>query len=578
MRNILTISKRELMRLRARFGGRSRVGFIVFLLIAAAMSVMTFRRAPVVGETIYRIGVSVDAPRPTDGRFNVVVADPATGRALLESKAIDAYIDGTKVVTRGDNKSRYAAGALRRVLENLELSRINSEFDLAHAFPLRIEVDYLDLSTAPSAVTSTEPLITLPAASSPSSTEAPANTTDSAVLEQIRESTSGSLPQLKSTADKEIIVPSLTAPPNPFGQVILTFLYILPVFFVSVFFTSGFMDEKTNRKLTILLSAPITPFQIIVGKMLPYVTFSLVGVVVMALVTQVSPLLALAIFTPAVLFIFGIYLIVPMLYRTFKDTTFISMLATAMTTAYLIFPAMFSGLSDIAFMSPVTLAVKMYRGESFGLQEYLFATTPLALIFGLSLYVGTRVLNEEFLMGYRPLSRKIADSIYLIVNREHISISIFVLSLLLIPIVYIAQLVALAIALNLPLQFAVAGMLVIASIIEEIAKSVGIVVLNEHGYIRSTRQTFWLSLLSAIGFLTGEKALLFLSLGIVSQSAVASALFNAGLLPVTLAVHFAFTSIVAVLTVRFRVRYTYALILAAAIHSLYNWLLVGGIG
>jgi hypothetical protein len=266
-----------------------------------------------------------------------------------------------------------------------------------------------------------------------------------------------------------------------------------------------------------------------------------------------------------------------MLYRTFKDTTFISMLATALTTAYLIFPAMFSGLSDIAYMSPVTLAVKMYRGESFGLPEYLFATTPLALIFGLSLYVGTRVLNEEFLMGYRPLSRKIADSIYLIINREHPNISIFVLSLLLIPIVYIAQLVALAIALNLPLQLAVGGTLVVAAIIEEIAKSVGIIVLNVHGIVRSTRQTLFLSLLSALGFMTGEKALLLISLSIVSQSAVASALFNAGLLPVTLAVHFVFTAIVAVLTVRFRIRYAYAVLIAVAVHSLYNWLLIGGL-
>jgi glucose dehydrogenase len=66
---------------------------------------------------------------------------------------------------------------------------------------------------------------------------------------------------------------------------------------------------------------------------------------------------ALLIFTTAVLFIFGIYLMVPMLYRTFKDTTFVSMLATAVTTAYLIVPAMFSGISDLAYISPITLAV-----------------------------------------------------------------------------------------------------------------------------------------------------------------------------------------------------------------------------
>ena len=32
-----------------------------------------------------------------------------------------------------------------------------------------------------------------------------------------------------------------------------------------------------------------------------------------------------------------------------------------------------------------------------------FNSVPMVLIFGLSLYAGTRMLNEEFLMGYRPL-------------------------------------------------------------------------------------------------------------------------------------------------------------------------------
>jgi hypothetical protein len=350
----------------------------------------------------------------------------------------------------------------------------------------------------------------------------------------------------------------------------------MPVFLVSVFFTSGFMEEKTNRRLIVLLSAPLTPIQIIAGKMLPYVVFSLAGVAVIAWLTQADPWLALAIFAPAVLFIFGIYLMVPMLYRTFKDTTFISMLVTAATTAYLVTPAMFSGLSELAYMSPITLAVKMYRAESFGIKEYLFATLPLALIFGLSLYISTRVLNEEYLMGYRPLHRKLADAIYLVLNRRHPYLSIFALSLLLIPIVYIVQLVTLAISLNLPLNLAIVGTLLISAAFEEVAKSAGLAVLNEHGLVHSTRQVLTLSFLSALGFLVGEKALVFLSLGIVSQNAFSEALFNSGLLPVPLVAHFIFTSIVGVLNTRFRLPYPLAIAMATLVHALYNYILLGG--
>ncbi len=576
MRNIWTISKRELTRLRSRFGGGSRVVFLVIGVLAVAFGFISTTHTYTVGEGLYRVGISPGAPHVRDARFVFTVADALTGQALLQARALDLYIDGTRVFARDDAKSQYALGAIKRVLDKYEVARVNSEFEIGNAFPLRIEVNYL----TPAGDVAPDLAATLPAAGAtdpaPAALGEPATrATDADVRKQIEGDTT--LPELKSGTDKQIIVPSLTTPPNPFGQVILAFLYILPVFFVSVFFTSGFMDEKMNRRLTILLSAPITPLQIILGKMLPYVLFALAGVVGMALVTQVDPGLALIIFAPAVLFIFGIYLMVPMLYRTFKDTTFISMLATSVTTAYLIFPAMFSGISDLAYMSPVTLAVKMYRAETFGAQEYLFATVPLLLIFALSLYVGTRVLNEEYLMGYRPLFRKIADAIYLILNRAHVNASVLALSLMLIPIVYIAQLVALAISLNLPMRVAVGVMLLIAASIEEIAKSIGIIVLHEHGYVRSTRHVFALAFLSALGFLVGEKALLFVSVSAVAQSNLAGALFNTGLLPVPLAAHFVFTSIVSVLVVRFRWRYAFALLAAVLVHSAYNALLVGGI-
>ena len=108
------------------------------------------------------------------------------------------------------------------------------------------------------------------------------------------------------------------------------------------------MDEKVNRRLTILLSAPVTPFQIILGKMLPYAIFALSTTVLIAKLTNANVPLALAIFAPTTLFIFAIYLLVPLFYRTFQDTTFIAMLVTTLTTAYLVFPAMFTNVNDLA--------------------------------------------------------------------------------------------------------------------------------------------------------------------------------------------------------------------------------------
>ena len=464
MQIIWVIAKREVQRLRGRFRGGSRSLVLALLGLTILLAALAFRNGPNLGQGLYRIGVLPGGPQLIDRRFIVSDVDRATGLALLNAGQLEALVDGATVSARDDQKSQYALGALKRTLEQQELARINDQYPLADAFPLRVEVNYLT-TTQNSAVALAGSLADLlPTAAAPLDSAAPAPSaplpaaSDAAVREQLQAAAEGgAAPQIKldPAANKEIIIPSLMTPPLPFAQVLIAFIYIMPVSFVSVFFVSSFMDEKVNRRLTLLLSAPVTPLQIILGKMLPYVTFSVAATTVIALVSHAEVLTALAIFIPVILFIFAIYLMVPMLYRTYKDTTFISMLATALTTTYLIFPAAFSGVSDLAYISPLTLVVKMYRAEVFGLREYLFSVTPLLALFGLSLYAATRVLNEEYLMGYRPLSRKVADAIFLLLNRRHLFLSILLLSVLLIPLVYLGQLALLAMSTNLPISFAI---------------------------------------------------------------------------------------------------------------------------
>jgi hypothetical protein len=278
------------------------------------------------------------------------------------------------------------------------------------------------------------------------------------------------------------------------------------------------------------------------------------------------------------LFIFAIYLMVPLFYRTFKDITFIAMLVTVLTTAYLVFPAMFTNASDLAYISPLTLAVKMYRGEAFGWREYLFPSLPMTALFGFALFAGSRMLNEEFLMGYRPITRKIADAIYLVMAHARTHLAVPLWSLLVIPAVYLVQLIFLAFATNLPPGIMLGSVLLASAGVEEVAKSVGIVVLADHGLVRSARSVLTLAFLSALGFLIGEKLLLLVSIGAVSQGPISSAMFGAsGLLLVTLFAHFIFTAIVTLLNTKVRLPYVVALTIGTVIHFFYNSYLIRGL-
>jgi ABC-type Na+ efflux pump permease subunit len=526
MSNILTIARREITRLRTSFKGGARPVVLLILTGSFLVAYLAFRQGAVQGKGLYRAGVSPDGPPIQDSRFDPITVVPSDGYAMLESGAIDVYVDGARVAHRDEEKSLYAISALKLYLEKQELARIENSYKIEQGFPLRIEVNYFPIDL--------------------------------------------------TTDDREIIIPSLMNPPMPFAHVVTVSLYLLPVFFVSVFFTSGFMNEKIDRRITVLLSAPVSPFQIISGKMLPYMVFALVSVVVLTLVLGGKPLLAAAIFFPVILFTFSIYLMVPLVYRTFKDTTFISMLATTVVTSYLVFPAMFSGVSDLSFMSPLTLAVKMHREQPFGLKEYLTSTAPMYLVFILAIYVGSRMLNEEYLMKFRPLYRKAAEALYLAIDRSRLHISIMLLSLLLIPLVYMIQLATLAISLNLPIRFAIGALLVMSVIIEEVSKSAGIAVLIENEDVKRARDVITLSFFSALGFLAGEKLLLFVSIGAVSEASLSAALLSSGKLWIPLLAHSVFTAIVCLLTKRFSTkRYPHALLIGSAIHVLYNLYVLG---
>ncbi|HUL62016.1 MAG TPA: ABC transporter permease [Methanocella sp.] len=592
MWNVLIIAKREVKRFRTRFSGGSR-GIVLLVLVAALIvSYFVAQSGFSLSRGFYTIGVSPSAPHIDDSRFNVIAMSPDEGRAKLDASRIDAYVWNDQVLYRNDRRSQYAVGALKKYLDGTELDRITAEYPIDQGFPLRVQVYNLS-ANASDAATSVAALIgPTPAPpdpwAGPTPTPAPGaapvpatSATDDAVLAQLNGSESGFKAQ--AVANGEVMVPSLYEPAAPLPQVILAFLYIVPMFFISVFFTSSFMDEKTNRKLNILMSTPVSALDIIVGKMLPYLTFSLVVIVAVTLYLGGNLLLAVAVFAPVTLFIFAIYLLVALFYRTYKDQTFFSMTAITFVTGYLVFPALFAGTNNVSLISPLTLAVQMYRGVGFGPLEYAFSTAPLYIVFGLSLYVGVRIFNEEYLMGYGRLHQKTGDAIYLAISQRHPFLSVAALSLLLIPAVFIVELIFLALATNIGyLLLMIVVLLFFCALVEEIAKSAGIAVLIEYGKAGPLRRVLALSFVSALAFWGGEKLLLVVSLGLMPSSSIIDAMNGAAgqaasplmlvfLLLIPLAAHFVFTSIVCLGTRKLGTKYYLLfLLLGTLLHTLYN--------
>ncbi|MCJ7605225.1 MAG: ABC transporter permease subunit, partial [Dehalococcoidales bacterium] len=334
MKTILTIAKREITRLKSRFSGKSRAIVLGVLALAIAGSFVMYHQDLVISKGLYTIGVSANSPIIEDSRFIVKEMDRDTGYRLLDNEVIDLFLDGDIIFSNYTERADYAAAALGKYLEKQDLLRIAGEYEIDKAFPLRIEVSYagtepeslitsaaaaaipdeIELETVPEGapvyipVTGPEPApageapdespgappeviaaVTGETTAGPQSEPQPAivapdiplrveNPTDDAVRQQLAAfAESSTLPEFKAEfmSENDIIIPSLMTPPIPMAQVIITFLYVVPVFFISLFFTSSFTEEKVSRKLIVLLSAPVTRLQVIIGKMLPYLVYSI---------------------------------------------------------------------------------------------------------------------------------------------------------------------------------------------------------------------------------------------------------------------------------------------------------------
>jgi ABC-type Na+ efflux pump permease subunit len=590
VQNILIIAKHEILRFSTRFRGKSRFAVIIIAFAALSIFFLISSGGPVLSKGFYAVGVAPGGPAIGDQRFSVLELKRDDGLARLNNKSIDIYVDTDRAYYREDSKSQYAAGALKQYLAKKELVRISNDYDIDRAFPLRVEINYLKSPASGSTVAPSALSEIIGSAEVPSNTVTPpgdittvplgpANTTDAAVKLQLAElGDESKLHKFKAefASNKEIVIPSLMNPPIPLAQVLLAFFYVVPIFFIIIFFTSSFIEEKLNRRLSVLLSAPIRPAEIILGKMLPYFAYSIIAVTAITIFFRGNILLGWAIFLPIILFIFGIYLGVALFYRTFKDQTFFSMSAVTLVTVFLVFPAMFSGINDLSYISPLSLAVQMYRGEPFGWKEYLFSTGPMYLVFILSMVVGIRVFNEEFLSNFKPLYQKVSDAIYLALDKRHIGVSIFIFTLLLIPAVVMFQLSAIIFAFNLPMPAALWALLVVAVIVEEIAKSTGVAVLIKKGAVKSWKAALALAVISAVAFFLGEKLLLYFSLSVISESVFTAALYNTNLLWLPLAIHVIATAAVCLLTYRLGARYyPFAILMGSAIHLTYNIAVMG---
>ncbi|MCP1714921.1 ABC-type Na+ efflux pump permease subunit [Methanocalculus alkaliphilus] len=594
LRQISVISRWELRRTLSTMGrGVLPAAIILFILLILA-SGFAASSGVHLQDGIYRLGTDnreAGEMIAADTRFTIYLDG---GGALWENRQFyDIIILGSEVYVRDDEKGRAALGALSQVYERYTALINAGEPDLYAAYPLWIDRQYerslLDFTaTEAGRRVSPVPEERPPAPQQPI---VPVATPDVQIPydpEQLRAEISRSAvqdDQIRRYAQTFGVesgtgtfrTPAQLAPPLPFDSIILIFVFIFPLYFTSQFFMMSIMNERIERRGEILLSTPSHPSAIILGKALPYFLLMVAISGVIILISGLPPIVILPLI-PVILFFLAAALVIGMLARSFKELSFLSIFFSTVATSYLFFPSIFANVHVIALISPLTLIVLEIQGDAFTLTEYIYSTALFYLTSAILLYAGVVNFNEERLFSFRSLIPRTMEFISAGISTKYTLLSLFSLGALVIPFVFMVQMMGLVFVFNLPMPLSLLLLLGFAAATEEIAKSIGIYALAKilPGGL-SWRHVIFGSGATALGFLAGEKLLLFATIAQVTESVFGSILFlSLELLWMPFLLHAVCLGIVAVALKAGGLRmYIPALCCATVVHVIYNLAVIG---
>jgi ABC-type Na+ efflux pump permease subunit len=521
-----------------------------------------------------------------DARFTVYQYDANT--LLRNQKAFDLIIVQGQVTAGTSEKAMAALRTVERDYAKYVSHIYTGEDDLFAAYPLWIdirtvksELDFLATQSGRSVIAAPGrdvPLPEGPVVEIPTPSPALGFTKEELRQELVKTSSENSQISRYSevlaaeSPNSNFRIPSQLSPPLPFDSIILIFVFIFPLYFISQFFMMSIMNERIERKGEVLLSTPVKGSSIIIGKMLPFF-LGMIAICMGITLWINAPFVIILPLVPVIFFFLANALLIGMLSRSFKELSFISIFFSTVATLYLFFPSVFANVHAISFISPLTLIILALQGTPWTITDYLYSTSLFWLTSVALFYIATKNFKEERLFSEKNLVPRLREFLSEVISTKHPFLSLFLLTGFSIPFIFMVQLMCLVLFFNLPMPYSLVLLLLSAALVEEFAKGIGIYTIYSRDSVFFTwRNVVLASAATAIGFLVGEKLLLFVTLAQITESVFGNVLFlSLGALWMPLLLHFTGVLIVSCcLKLRGRRWFTLGLAIAMIVHCLYN--------
>ena len=569
MHKILSVARLEIVKSRSVMDRRVFLFMILSALIMAlaapTMDVSTFSMT----KDIYIInaeGPPLDIVLASDNRFR-----------LVDDEQVDLTISSSRIEGIRTQRSMAALSALDETVKLYRNNMLEAQYPVDDpgyysAFPVWVDITYLDTSLT---ITSETARITL--------TLTPTSTTPTLVPTPTPLPTADNESQLQTPTPKPIAVPPENisgtppgdiTPPFPLTSVLVSFMFVAPMFFISQLYSSSIMDERISRKGVMLLASPIRGYEIVAGKTLPYFTVLLLFSVFSALMLGGDAIVVL-VMIPVILIFLSTTFLSSILARNVRELTMMLVFFSVVLGSFLFIPTAFVNIHEYSTISPLTLVVTLLEGDAVTLDNLAFASVPLLFASLLIYLFGTLLMNEEGLLVKVDAFEKVLDSVgRLLYYLGHWQVGVLVIGMLVVPFVFLGQLFLLVIFFNM---MTVSPMLVIgismavSVMVEEWAKVLAPLVLLKKG----CRYSILLGMLSGIGYFLGEKGLLLLALSSVVEGGLGELLFvgTGYLLVVPLLIHVT-GAMVSSKSIAYGISAKWAVVAASVIHFIMNLIIL----
>ncbi len=582
-RTVLRIARWEVLKGAGTLDRRRIVAGVLALVVAGAIGGAVATADVTHDAGLYRVGVSPDSPfhGPVSDDPTFVVEEPDP--AALESGDLDLLITDEGIRPPDDRKGRAALAELRTTVLRYNDRTLAGESNRSAAFPVEVNLVYTsrDGETAANPGGGSS-------GSGPTDGNGGGGDATSAPGGSGGDSASdggGSLPDvggqpLFSTGQSGS--PGDIQPPFPFGALVLAFLFVVPMNFVVQAYGASVLRERIDRRGELLLVSPASPGDIVAGKTLPYFA----GMIAIAVATAVwvggGPLSVAAVVPIALVFLAATF-VAAMFARSYKELTFLTVTISVGLTAYLFVPAVFTEVTPIALISPLSVVVRDLLGETTTAGAYLFATLPLFLSAGVLFLLGVGVYREEDMFTQRPVHLKALDAF---ASRIRSAVGVAAMTAALIPFVLVVELLLIALLFALPLEVTLPLLLVAIAAVEELAKSVHVYAGYVHErFDRTAGAALAVGAASGLGFFLGEKLTAIARLVQLPELPLGRAAFttvagpeDAGLavllLFAPLALHVVTAGVSALGASRGAWRYLATVVAAVVLHATYNLVVV----